>query len=169
MSLLKSFKIQSWLLNQWKTHNTTNSFCTAEGSWVSYLWKSKTQPLICDKHRPRKNLQEKGCSSHQTQAKRFLWPWARKLLQALLYSEPCSLWMEKKDILSKASQPETLLPFICKVESEVSFIIMWHPKCCSSTWPFLNIICTHDNLQFLRMFLSPLQATANPSYLNLDS
>lgn len=136
---------------------------------MSYLWKSKTQPLICGKHRTRTNLQEESCSSHQTKAQRFLWLWACKLCKHFFTQNLVACGWKRKTYYPKQVSLKPLLPFSCEMKAEVSFIIMWHPKCWFSTWSFLNIFCTHDNLQFLRMFLSTLQATANTSQLNLDN
>lgn len=108
---------------------------------MSYLWKSKAQPQICGKHRPRTNWQEESCSSHQTQAQRFLWPWACKLCKHF-FTQNLVVCDWKKTFYPKQVSLKPLVPFSCKMEAEGSFIILWHPKWWFSTWSFLNIFST---------------------------
>lgn len=144
--LLNSILIIKPLKNPWYHYST--SHCMA------CLWGSKAQPLICDTHRSRTSLQEKSCSSHQAQAKRFPWPQVCKPLQTPLYAEPCSLWREKE--VRNFIQSGRAWNSCCILA------IKWKLKCLSlscGTWRAalllsltLNVVCIGDNLQFLTTF-----------------
>lgn len=111
---------------------------------MSYLWKSKTWPLIvastnqeqtCKKkaaalmrHKPRGFFGHGLANSTSTSLLRTLWHVTRK----------------RKTFYPKQVSLKPLVPFSCKMEAEVSFILMWHPKCWFSTWSFPNIFCSRQ-------------------------